>query len=607
MMKNFMRILYLLLTALLFTYPAGRAGAQLLPLNQPEQDACNALIICGNGFTSPYSYQGNGLVSDLPVTPCSSSGGLPSGAGESNAVWLRLNIISSGVIVFTITPLNVTDDYDWAVVNITGKSCSNLSAGDVVRCNFNNNQNPTPTSGITGLNMTSLETSAAAGITGHNFLRRIDAVAGQSYLIMINNFGSGFSGNDLGSGFTIDFSGSTAAFNDQVPPRLQSVNKACFQATSATIQMSEQVKCSSIASDGSDFRVFPSGNIVSATGMNCNSSNQGYTSTLQLNFNPPLPPGDYVLKPRVGSDNNTILDLCDNALPLTDSLVFRVYPDHSVTHTVDTIGCGALVYHGVTYTQSTVLRDTLRNQAGCDSIYNVVNIKVYNEPEVFEELVGDCDTVIFRGKMYFENDKVVDTFKSQQGCDSFLHVYHIYVEHFQLSVTADPPEPVIGDYVHLYTQANVPDYQVNAWHPAALFGRQLDKDNAFFIGRSDTVKVIATSALGCVDTAELYIRADTLVPVVVMPNAFSPNGDGLNDVFEPRFVNKSGYVVKSFRVFNRWGELVYKAEGTRKASWNGNYYNKDKVADLGTYFYYIDVAFIDGTKAFIKGDVTIVP
>lgn len=577
--------------------------SQLLPPNRPEQDACNALIICGNGFSSPYSYQGNGLVSDMPTTPCSTPNGSPPGAGEDNVMWLKLSITAPGTIIFNITPAVQQDDYDWAVVNATNISCSNISSANVVRCNFNNN-NPIANNGITGLNNTSTLTGVIAGTTGSPYCRRIDALAGEVYLIMINNFGG--ANGLLSSGFTINFSGSTAVFNDQVPPRFSSITQSCVNAHEAIIQLSEEVKCSSIAANGSDFAISPSGSIASASGINCNTNNQGYTNRVRIVFSAPLPSGVYTVKAKNGTDNNTLLDLCDNALTIPDSLIMNVYPDNSVTNTIDTIGCQSLVYKGKTYTSSTVLRDTIKNQGGCDSVYNVTNIIVYSEPERFTEVVGDCDTVIFRGITYLEDATVIDTFKSQQGCDSFLHIYEIYVEHFQLSVTADPPEPVIGDYIMFTTSANVPDYNVNAWYPQNIFPRQFAKEHSIFIGQSDTIKVIATSALGCIDTAILYIKADTLVPVMIMPNAFSPNGDGLNDVFEPKFVNKSGYVIKTFKVYNRWGQLIYQDQGTRKASWNGRYYNEDKAADPGVYYYYIDVLFIDGTKEYVKGDVTIV-
>ncbi|MFT4062380.1 MAG: gliding motility-associated C-terminal domain-containing protein [Edaphocola sp.] len=588
------RLVFLFLLVL-----GNQSFAQLLPAGQPEQDACNALVICGNGFTSPYSYQGYGQTDDLPNTPC--------GAGESNSVWLRLNIITAGTIVFTISPLDLQDDYDWAVLNVTGQSCSNLPYSSVIRCNFNNNVNPTSTSGITGLNMTSTATTTQSGTSGQNFLRWIDAAAGDSYLIMINNFGHDVSGNNLGSGFTIDFTGSTAVFNDQQAPSIDSITDGiCGSASTMVLKLSEQVKCSSIAADGSDFQISPAPYaIVGASGVNCNSNGTGYTDLLYINFSGSLPPNNYTLKAKTGSDANTLLDLCDNAMLVGDSLNFYVYNGATSQWKVDTFGCSSLEYQGVTYTQTTTLLDTIRTHWGCDSVYKTTNIKIYTQPDVISYAVSGCDTVSFRGITYRSDATVVDTFVSQLGCDSMLHVYNIDVQTLELAVAADPPEPVIGDYVTFKVTASDDNFSVSAWLPQTVFPNQVATVQHIIIQHSDTVKVVGMNGAGCVDTAVLYVKADTLVPVVMMPNAFSPNGDGLNDVFEPLFVNKSGYTVKSLKVFNRWGQVVYSAQGTKKASWNGLYSNADKVADVGTYYYYLDVLFIDGTKAVVKGDVTL--
>lgn len=596
------RYLKIWVVALLYFLPAV-TQAQLLPPNRPEQDACNALKICGNGFSSPYSYQGHGQIADLTNTPCGLAGGSPPGAGEDNSVWLKLEITAPGTIVFNITPVTIADDYDFAVVDITNTGCSNFTSANVVRCNFNNNQ-PIANNGVVGLSMTATAVGVPAGTFGSPYCRYIDALAGQVYLIMLNNFGTG--NNNISSGFNINFTGSTAVFNDQIPPAMVSATNACFRSSGTLVQLSEQIKCGSIAGNGSDFILSPSGTIVSATGINCNNANQGYTDKVQLAFSPALAPGVYTLSGKVGSDNNTLLDLCDNALVTPGSITFTVYPDESVKRIKDTAACWQMTYRGRVYTQSTVLTDTIRNQRGCDSVYNITNITIYREPIQVSEVVGGCDSVIFRGITYNENAVVIDTFVNSLGCDSLVHTYNIYAEHFELSVTADPPEPVKGDYVLFTTSSNVEGYRVNAWLPKPVFNNQFALNHSIIIRQSDTVKVIGQSPIGCIDTAVLYIKADSLIPVLVMPNAFSPNGDGLNDVFEPKFVNKSGYVVKDFKVFNRWGQLVYKAQGTKKAGWNGYYSNQDKKAEPGTYFYMISVEFIDDTKETVKGDVTLI-
>jgi len=601
-MERFFRVVVFGLLAM-----AGIKGwAQTLPANRVEQDACGAIQICGNSFSTPYSYVGNGLVDDLYGTPCDAGGA--SQTGEDNAVWLRLNIITSGTIVFTLTPNVNTDDYDWAIVNLTGKSCDNFSSSDVVRCNFNNNY-PVYNGGVTGLNMTSNLTGAASGVTGNSFLRRIDAVAGQVYLVMVNNFGSGNgNGNTLGSGFTIDFSGSTATFNNSAPPKMQSLSNICFQGTQITLGLNKEVMCTSIATNGSDFQLSPAvANIISLSGTNCNSMNQGYSDQITVTFNQQLAPGTYYLKAKVGTDNNTLLDLCNGALALPDSLKFVVYPDNRDSQTVTVEGCGQVVFNGKTYTESTVIRDTVFNSGGCDSVYFNASIVVYGAPAVVTDYVSSCDTVVFRGVVYREDATVVDTFKNHFGCDSLLHEYKIHPEHLELNVTVDPPEPVIGDYV-VITTSNIQqdNYSIQAWMPQEWFPSQTSKTQQFFIPHSDTIKIVGTSANGCVDTLKFFLKADTLVPIVRLPNAFSPNGDGNNDVFEPQFVNKSGYQVKDFKVFDRWGKIIYSASGTKKAAWDGTYSGSGKTADVGTYYYYLDVLFIDGTKGFLKGDVTLI-
>ncbi len=677
-------------------------------------------------------------------------------------MWLKLKVSGPGTIIFTITPAVISDDYDFAVINATNQDCNNLSSGpaSVIRCNFNNNA-PIANNGVVGLNNTSNLISVPSGTFNQHFLRRIDALAGQTYLIMINNFGAN---NVPSSGFTIDFTGSTATFENGPAPRLQSLTQNCNTKNELTIQLSEEVKCNSIAANGSDFMLAPGGTVVSASGINCNASNQGYTDKIKLTFAPALAPGTYRLKAKTGTDGNTLLDLCNNQLVLPDSLTFRVYNlDTTVTRTIcpaqlpytwngivvnaggtnvaqfhkanvagcdsltrlnlivtnvitatvnrricpfqlpytwngivvttpgpaaavyatvnaagcdsittlnlsvqlpsnqsltmsgcgsvvinghsytvsqivkdtitssigcdslyrtinvvvhpvnpttvskDTAGCGLVVFNNITYTQSTTLRDTVTNQFGCDSIYNIVHVIVYpNEPERVTHNVGDCDVVVFEGNSYLNDTTLVDTFYNHLGCDSLIRTTEIYVERFKMTLTADPPQPVIGEYIMFTTGANVSGYKVNAWLPPSLFNNQFALNHSTFIKQSDTIKVVGQSPLGCIDTVALYVKADTLVPVVVMPNAFSPNGDGLNDVFEPKFVNKSGYVVKTFNIFNRWGQMIYKAQGTRKATWDGYYYNQDKKAEPATYYYVVSVEFLDGTKETIKGDVILI-
>ena len=291
-------------------------NAQLLPPNQPEQDACNAIELCGSTFTSTYSYQGVGLVRDLSSTPC--------GSGEINSVWLKVTIQTAGKLLFLLKPINIHDDYDFAVVKSNG-NCQAISSGDVVRCNFNNNYEGSNVNGIIGLSATSNEPFVQNGTFQHSFSEAIDAQAGEVYYVMINNFGSygsGSTGSGEGNpsaGFTIDFSESTATFANTTIPLLDHVVPGCDLSKSVTVHLSNYALCGSVASDGSDFtltdeaktQTYP---IQSAAGVNC-SGTRGYARDIVIGFQERLPSGNYTIQAKKGTDGNAILGLCGGETP----------------------------------------------------------------------------------------------------------------------------------------------------------------------------------------------------------------------------------------------------------------------------------------------------
>lgn len=120
---------------------------------------------------------------------------------------------------------------------------------------------------------------------------------------------------------------------------------------------------------------------------------------------------------------------------------------------------------------------------------------------------------------------------------------------------------------------------VYVWTPAAGLSCA-DCDNPVATVDAPVVYVVQVSEADnpqCAGTDSVTIF---LGGKVIMPNAFSPNGDGRNDVFFPR--TQAGEAeVKAFRIYNRWGELVHDAV----TPWNGTYKNGDQ--PVGTYIYYV--------------------
>ncbi len=88
-----------------------------------------------------------------------------------------------------------------------------------------------------------------------------------------------------------------------------------------------------------------------------------------------------------------------------------------------------------------------------------------------------------------------------------------------------------------------------------------------------------------------------------MPSAFTPNGDGINDYFN-LVVNEGAPKVTAFRIFNRWGQLVYDNDDPERG-WDGTFRGQPQASD--TYFYYVQVERQVGPEEALtfQGDVVL--
>ena len=88
-----------------------------------------------------------------------------------------------------------------------------------------------------------------------------------------------------------------------------------------------------------------------------------------------------------------------------------------------------------------------------------------------------------------------------------------------------------------------------------------------------------------------------------MPNTFSPNGSGQNDVFYPR--GRGLYTIKNLRIFNRWGEMIFERLGFQandaSMGWDGKH--KGKPAPSDVYVYTIEVICTTGQTMVYAGNV----
>lgn len=113
-----------------------------------------------------------------------------------------------------------------------------------------------------------------------------------------------------------------------------------------------------------------------------------------------------------------------------------------------------------------------------------------------------------------------------------------------------------------------------------------------------------TDQLGC--ATRTYTFDIRVVPQKVMyPNAFTPNGDGVNDVFQLLPDGESGLVdVEFMKIYDRWGELVYEGRGTdQSVFWDG--FHKGKPAMSDVFAWIAQVSYKTGVKEQLHGELTL--
>lgn len=116
---------------------------------------------------------------------------------------------------------------------------------------------------------------------------------------------------------------------------------------------------------------------------------------------------------------------------------------------------------------------------------------------------------------------------------------------------------------------------------------------------TNNVCQIVTNASGCRDTTCLPV--ESLINVVNdLPSAFTPNGDGVNDIF---LVRGFGITKMTLRVYNRQGLMVFESR-TQSIGWDGTY--KGTPQPMDAYAWTLEVEYFTGEKFRKKGDVTLI-
>lgn len=157
------------------------------------------------------------------------------------------------------------------------------------------------------------------------------------------------------------------------------------------------------------------------------------------------------------------------------------------------------------------------------------------------------------------------------------------------SGTIEAIDTLFQSQTHEYQILNSLNNTDYVWYPAGRFtGNTFNADSAGL--NTISVDLINQFVLNN-GTDYSCIETDSTTVYVVevsnpeMPNAFTPNGDGLNDLFFPVYLDNNSNIT-TFNIYNRWGELVYQYNSDN--GWDGTYQGKDQPTDVYNYYIVID-------------------
>ncbi|MBK7407361.1 MAG: gliding motility-associated C-terminal domain-containing protein [Saprospirales bacterium] len=182
------------------------------------------------------------------------------------------------------------------------------------------------------------------------------------------------------------------------------------------------------------------------------------------------------------------------------------------------------------------------------------------------------------------------------------------------------PEPVVvdaeatiellqGDTYQLEAQVNLAESEIQliTWTPPLGLSCTDCLDPLVTALQTLLYHVEIVSQDGCTAAAAVQVFVDER-PLIYVPNVFSPNGDGENDVFYIFARDKNVKEIRSFLVFNRWGESVFEyyhfQPNNPAFGWDGNH--RGQPVNPAVFAWFAEVEFIDGRVELFKGDVSLV-
>jgi gliding motility-associated-like protein len=214
------------------------------------------------------------------------------------------------------------------------------------------------------------------------------------------------------------------------------------------------------------------------------------------------------------------------------------------------------------------------------------------------------DSDSYTGNALVNGDRISCIVSDSSACLSSLS--NILTMTVFNSPTVDPGQPITitqghGVVLHPVITGTIENY---TWIPPAGLSNPMIPDPVADPVKSIVYTLQVVSTDGCKASGQLEV---TVSAPFRLPNAFTPNGDGKNDVFYV-LSGPAGSRIGQFSIFDRWGQRVFRVEdgipGDRSVGWNGNVNGKPGMA--GAYIYQVTLVLADGRTEGFQGSFLLI-
>ncbi len=197
-----------------------------------------------------------------------------------------------------------------------------------------------------------------------------------------------------------------------------------------------------------------------------------------------------------------------------------------------------------------------------------------------------------------DNVRYVVTVRDVLGCPKAVKdTMILYVAKIKANAGPRDTSVVLGQPLQLGASGST-NY---AWTPSTWLDNPFISNPISLPQNNIEYVVRVSNDAGCFDTDTILVKVFKVKPDLFIPNAFTPNGDGYNDIFRPIAIGMKSMDI--FQVYNRWGQMLYSGTGNG-AGWDGTFGGKGQEA--ATYVWYAEGVDYLNNKIKRKGTVVLI-